>query len=130
MPWAVICPAVPNKKAGFPVEETGLDFQTVNPERGTGRSLSERELQPELHHAGASRADQRIAGRDVGSRAPAAEPGAAGIVADTAATSAHRRAVGVGEIGVIEHVKELHPELGTEPLLVPTRRDHGEIAIP
>src|SRR5258708_18559603 len=66
MPWAVICPAVPNKKAGFPVEETGLDFQTVNPERGTGRSISERELQHELHHAGASRADQRIAGRDVG----------------------------------------------------------------
>src|SRR5258708_36970766 len=106
MPWAVICPAVPNKKAGFPVEETGLDFQTVNPERGTGRSISERELQPELHHAGASRADQRIAGRDVGRRAPAPEPSAARVVANAPASPAHRLAVGVITIGVIDDCKE------------------------
>ena len=33
----------------------------------------ERELQPELHDAAASRADERIAGRDVGRGAAAAE---------------------------------------------------------
>ena len=33
----------------------------------------ERELQPELHHTAASRTDKRIAGRDVGRGAPAAE---------------------------------------------------------
>jgi hypothetical protein len=36
-------------------------------------SILERELQTELHHAAASRTDQRIAGRDVGGGAPAAE---------------------------------------------------------
>ena len=38
----------------------------------------ERELQAELHHAAASRTDERIAGRDVGCGAPGAER--AGIV--------------------------------------------------
>ena len=36
--------------------------------------FSERELQPELHHAVASRSDERIAGRDVGRGAAATEP--------------------------------------------------------
>jgi hypothetical protein len=35
---------------------------------------SEQQLQPELDHAAASRPDQRIAGRDVGSGAPTTEP--------------------------------------------------------
>ncbi len=39
----------------------------------TGRMDLEHELQPELHHAVASRTDERITGRDVGCGAPAAE---------------------------------------------------------
>ena len=34
----------------------------------------ERQLQPELHHAVASRSDERISGRDVGRGAPTTEP--------------------------------------------------------
>ena len=45
----------------------------------------ERELQPELHVAGASRTDDRIAGCDVGCRAAAAERagGGPGVTAST-----------------------------------------------
>src|ERR1700694_2113209 len=87
---------------------------TLHPPRICRRDL-EGELQSELHHAAASRADQRIAGRDIGCRAPAAEPTwAARVVTHTPATPADHRAVRIGEIGVIEHVKELGAELGAQ----------------
>jgi len=35
--------------------------------------MSERELEPDLHVAGATRTDERIAGGDIGCGAPAAE---------------------------------------------------------
>ena len=48
----------------------------------TGRTDLERELQAELHVSAASRTDERIAGRDVGRGAPAAE--SAGAFEETA----------------------------------------------
>src|SRR5580704_2422592 len=45
------------------------------------QNKSKRQLQPELHHAAASRTDERIAGRDVGCGAPAAEMAAVARVA-------------------------------------------------
>ena len=45
----------------------------------TSRMELEAELQPELHHAAASRTDERISGRDVGRGAPAAENASPGF---------------------------------------------------
>src|SRR5882762_7323257 len=87
----------------------------------------EGELQPELHHATASRTDQRIGGRVVGRGAAAAKRAAGRRV--IAETRAIRCAVWIGDIGVIENVKELHPELGAEPLLERETLEHGEIHV-
>src|SRR5712691_2538694 len=79
---------------------------------------SERKLHPELYHAAASRAYDRIAGRDVGCGAPAAERagGPHVIGATRSAAIAIRCIVRIGDDGVIEDVKELDPELSVVPL--------------
>ena len=87
----------------------------------------EGEFQPELHHAAASRTDQRIGGRVVGRGAAAAKRAAGRWV--IAEPRAIRRAVRIGNIGVIENVKELHTELGAEPLLEHETLEHGEIHV-
>src|SRR5438128_1325567 len=90
-------------------------------------SLSECELQAELHDAAASRTNQRVAGRYVGRRASAAEAGRSrGVIA---ATPAIRRAVRIGDEGVIEDVKELNAELGAKPFLVLEVLEQGEIHV-
>src|SRR5882762_2185349 len=91
------------------------------------RTGLEGELQPELHHATASRTDQRIGGRVVGRGAAAAKRAAGRRV--IAETRAIRCAVRIGDIGVIEYVKELHTELGAVPLLERETLEHGEIHI-
>jgi len=47
----------------------------------TGLVDLEHELQPELHHAAASRTDERIAGRDIGRVTAAAEKATARVIA-------------------------------------------------
>src|SRR5690242_14855446 len=69
---------------------------------------SEHELQPKLHHAAPSGTDERVAGNHVGCRAPTAEVRVAGVIEP----GSHRGAVGVGEVRVIEYVKEFDAELG------------------
>src|ERR1700680_3231945 len=92
-----------------------------------GRSLSERELQPELHCAGASRTDQRLAGRAVRCLTAAAErSGSRGV---GAAAKARRSAVRIGDGGVVKHVKELGAELRAVAFLKPELLEHGEIHI-
>ena len=87
----------------------------------------EAEFQPELHYAGASRTDERIAVCDVGRGAPAAER--CGHRRVTPSVIANHSAVGIGDDGVIEHVKHLEPELGAEPLLEHEVLEYGEIPV-
>jgi hypothetical protein len=93
----------------------------------TDRTDLERELQPELHHAAASRTDKRISGRDVGRGAPAAER--TGFAQVTAQKAGVRLTERIGDIGLIENVKDLPTELGAEALLPPELLEHGEIHI-
>ena len=89
----------------------------------------EGELQPELHHAATPRTDQRIGGRVVGRDAAAAKRAAGRCRWVIAKTRAIRCAVRIGDSGVIENVKELHPELCAEPLLEYETLEHGEIHV-
>jgi len=71
-------------------------------------SSTERNLQPELNVAAGSRTDERIAGRDVGCGAPAAENlGGPHVILCTRATIVSRCAVRIEDEGVIEQIKEL-----------------------
>ena len=87
----------------------------------------EHELQAELHRAAVSRTDDRIAGRDIGRGAAAAECARARGVA--AAGVAIHRAEGVGDDGVIEQVEELDPELGVDPLRKLEALEYGEVHV-
>ena len=87
----------------------------------------EAELQAELHHAGASRTDERIAVCYVGCGAPAAER--CGYRRVTPSVIANHSAVRIGDDGVIKHVKHLEPELGAESLLEREVLEYGEIPI-
>src|SRR5579862_6677218 len=101
--------------------------KTGQPPRATRRSLSERELQAELHHAAAARTDQRIAGPDVRCLTAAAERSESRGVG--AAAKARRRAVRIGDGGVVKHVKEFGAELRAEAFLKPELLEDGEIHI-
>src|SRR4029077_9080729 len=92
---------------------------------------SKRELHPQLHYAAAPRTNQRVAGRDVGCRAPAAEcTGCSHVIGPTrSATIAIRCSVGIGNDGVIEQIKELHPELSVVPLLEREVLEYGQIHV-
>src|SRR6202790_5847755 len=80
----------------------------------TSRASSELQLQPELQHTRASRTDQVVAGGDVGSAARGAErPGHRGV---NPVEPSRRSSVRIGEQRVIEHIEDLDPDLGTEPL--------------
>src|ERR1035438_962586 len=73
---------------------------------------SENKLQAELHRARASRTHGRVGGGHVGSGTTASEATHGRIVeAETILA-----AVWVGEVGMVENVEELSPELGAEPL--------------
>ncbi len=87
----------------------------------------EHELQPELHHAAASRPDERIAGRDIGRATAAAE--SAAVTRVIACVAVGRCAVGIGEIGFIEQVKDLDAELGAEPLPPLEVLEYGEVQV-
>src|SRR6266566_4113674 len=81
----------------------------------TRRMDLERELQPKLYRAVASRTDDRVARREVGCLCPIAERTVVGGV--VAVMRAVVCAVGIGDGGTIEHVKHLEPELRSEALL-------------
>ena len=67
-----------------------------------------------MHYAAAPRTNERIASRDIGSGASAAERTAfARVIAQVAVRGC---AVGIREIRRIEEVKDLYPEFGSEPL--------------
>jgi len=67
--------------------KTGLDFETVKPQGVTGRTTSERELEPQLNVAAAARTDERIAVRDIGGLSHAAEiAGGPQVIAGSNAT--------------------------------------------
>src|ERR1700730_1591541 len=108
-------------------------------ERSRGRNFTpsnspewlERELHSQLHHAAASRTNQRIAGYDVGCAAPAAERagGAQVIGATRRAASAIRCAPRISDDGVIEDVKEFDAELGVVPFLERQVLKYGQIHV-
>jgi len=89
---------------------------------------SEGELQPDLNVAAASWTDDRIAGGDVGCGAPATER-AGGGPGVTASTIIIHWAERIRDEGMIEHVKELDPELGVEPFLEREVLEYGEIHV-
>src|SRR5262249_28077937 len=95
---------------------------------GKAPENSERQLQAELNHAGASRTEERIAGRDIGRRAPATERGwgRPGIYASAPTI---RRAVRISDVGVIEDIKQLDTELGVDLLLEPESLENREIHV-
>src|SRR5208283_1521255 len=73
---------------------------------------SENKLQAELNRARASRTHGRVGGGDVGSGTAAAEARDGRIIeAETILP-----AVWIGEVGMVENVEELSPELGAEAL--------------
>ena len=87
----------------------------------------EQDLQPELHRAGVSRTDDRIAGCDIGRGAAAAERiGARGVAASGVAV---HRAERVGDDGSIEDVEKLNPELSSEPLRKLEVLEYGEVHV-
>src|SRR5579863_2996349 len=92
-------------------KSSGREREAISRPRSNLVERSEREIKPHLDVAGASRTDDRIAGRDVGCGAPAAERagGRAGVTASTIIIHGAER---IGEEGVIEYVKDLEPELG------------------
>ncbi len=89
-----------------------------------------RQLQPQLNVAAGSRTDERIAGRDVGCGASAAE-NARGphVILCTRATIVSRCAVRIRDEGVIEQIKELDAELGVVPFLEREIFEYGEIHV-
>jgi len=93
----------------------------------TGRMDLEHELQAELDRAGVSRADDWIAGRDIGRGAPTAERAIGRRIA--ASGVAIDRAEGISDLGVIEHVEELRPELSAEPLRELEVLEYGEVHV-
>jgi hypothetical protein len=94
-------------------------------------SSSEGELHPELHHATASRTDERIAGSDVGCGAPATErAGGAHVISSTGSSAiAIRCTVRIRDDRVIEQVKELDPELGVVPFFEREVFEYGKIHV-
>jgi hypothetical protein len=88
----------------------------------------EAKFQPQLHDAGASRSEDRIAVDDIRRAASAAERmGNRGVVPDV---GAHHATVGIGEVGVIKDVKELDAEFSAEPLLELEVLEYGEVEVP
>src|SRR5207245_6580370 len=96
-----------------------MDSLPVEDKDGTGRPApimksprSENKLQAELNRARASRTHGRIGGGNVGSGTAASEAAHGRIIeAETILA-----AVWIGEVGVVENVEELRPELGAEAL--------------
>src|SRR5260370_3989177 len=72
--------------------------------------LLENQLQAELYRARASRTHGRIGGGDVGSGATASEATHRGIIEAETILAAIR----ISEVGMVEDVKELRPELRAE----------------
>ena len=73
---------------------------------------SENQLQAELNRARASRTHGRVGGGDVRSGTAAAEATRGRIIEAVTILAAIR----IGEVGVVENVEELRPELGAEAL--------------
>src|SRR5208337_121074 len=73
---------------------------------------SENKLQAELNRARASRTHGRVGGGDVGSGTTAAEATRGRIIEAETILPAIR----IGEVGMVENVEELSPELGAEAL--------------
>src|ERR1700690_2327340 len=90
-----------------------------------GRGLLENKLQAELNRARASRTHGRVGGGDVGSGAAATEATHGRIIeAETILAT-----VGVVEVGMVENVEELRPELRVEALAKMPVFGHGEIEV-
>src|SRR5205807_163275 len=87
----------------------------------------EQQLQAELDRAGVPRTDKRIAGRDVGRRAAAAERGGGRRIA-AAGVPVHG-AERIGKDRSIEQVEEFSPELSVEPLRKLKVLEHGEVHV-
>src|ERR1039458_7568572 len=73
---------------------------------------SENKLQAELHRARASRTHGRVGGGHVGSGTTASEARRGRIIEAETILPAIR----IGEVGMVENVEELRPELGAEAL--------------
>src|SRR5450759_1019709 len=73
---------------------------------------SENKLQAELNRARASRTHGRVGGGEVGSGTAATEASHGRIIEAVTILSA----VWIGEVGMVEYVEELSPELGAEAL--------------
>ncbi len=97
-----------------PAEVSGAELEERESASSSRAENSEGKLQPELHHAAASRTDEGITGRDVGRGAPTTEPAWARRIPSKLGTI--RRAVRIGDNGMIEHVEELGAELGAVSL--------------
>src|ERR1039458_6270647 len=83
---------------------------------------SENKLQAELHRTRASRTHGRVGGGDVRSGTAAAEATHGRIIEAETILPAIR----IGEVGMVENVEELRPELGAEALAkVPVLRQRG-----
>src|SRR5260370_6751278 len=106
----------------FPVEDKD---GTGGPVPIMKSARSENKLQAELHRARASRTHGRIGGGDVGSGTAASEAAHGRIIeAETILA-----AVWIGEVGMVENVEELRPELGTEALAEMPVLRQGEVHV-